>query len=61
VIEVKVAKTGRAWKFGFWSDMSLALEVLSICHILIRPFVGVKVVMHHSVHAVGVLVSELAF
>jgi hypothetical protein len=30
VIEVKVAKTGRAWKFGFCSDMSLALEVLAI-------------------------------
>jgi hypothetical protein len=28
LIEVKVAKTGRAWKFGFCSDMSLALEVL---------------------------------
>jgi hypothetical protein len=27
-----VAKTGRAWKFGFWSDMSLALEVLELQH-----------------------------
>jgi hypothetical protein len=30
VIKAKVAITGRAWKFGFWSDMSLAKEVLAL-------------------------------
>jgi hypothetical protein len=32
VIEVKVAKTGRTWKFGFCCDMSLALGVLGLFH-----------------------------
>jgi hypothetical protein len=30
VIEVKVANTGHAWKFGFCRDMSLALEILDL-------------------------------
>jgi hypothetical protein len=33
VIEVKVAKTGHLWKFGFCRDMSLDLGVLDLVHI----------------------------
>jgi hypothetical protein len=32
VIEVKMAKNGRTWKFGFCRDMSLALGVLGLLH-----------------------------
>jgi hypothetical protein len=32
VIEVKVAKTVRLWKFGFCRDMSLDLGVIDVLH-----------------------------
>jgi hypothetical protein len=51
VIEVKVAKNGRTWKFGFCRDMSVALGFMSL-HLQIVVLVAKNVKSPFSIIAI---------